>query len=402
MFIIINMGIKDLNKLLKKECPDCFFTLPISELAGKRIAIDAYLLMYQRMSIARKIIINNTDLQFGLPDKYQIRQYWLNDIAKFLIQWTYENITPIMVFDGKCPDDKEGIRNERKEKKRIAKAKIDFYYEQLNIALPECRGGLIEGISKEMKNLVSISDEDRDMLLTVLNALGIPCLHGVDEGERLCASLCIENKVAAVFTTDTDTLVYGAPLMITNKTSKRGMECVRLDKVLQGLKLSQEEFVDLCIMCGCDFNGGKNMPNVASINAFKLIQKFHNIDNLPRNYDVSILNHYNSRKLFTYVSSQQLTSISCDLFINKAALENARDCLEMAGISDLIPPAIRSYNNLTSISEEPISLLKDFVIPRYVPPIDYLSKSSPSRPVLNIISGPSCVIPNLTEFLSKC
>ena len=68
--------------------------------------------------------------------------------------------------------------------------------------------------------------------------------------------------------------------------------------MLESLKLNSDEFLDLCIMCGCDYN--KNIYRVGPEKAYKYIQKYSSIEEIASNttLDVSILNHIRGRELF--------------------------------------------------------------------------------------------------------
>ena len=94
--------------------------------------------------------------------------------------------------------------------------------------------------------------------------MGYLFLQATHEGEQLCAMLAWEGKVDAVFSTDTDLLVYATPLVINDfgkfaynpetKITEEYYECVQFDGILDSLKISYNTFVDLCIMSGCDYN----------------------------------------------------------------------------------------------------------------------------------------------------
>ena len=55
-----------------------------------------------------------------------------------------------------------------------------------------------------------------------------------------------------------DSLTFGSNILIRGMSmakQKSGIELMQIElaKVLEGLGLSQEEFVDLCILCGSDY-----------------------------------------------------------------------------------------------------------------------------------------------------
>ena len=409
------MGIKDLNKLLKRHAKNAFFTLPITLLSGKRIAIDADGWMYTNMSTARKKVVNRSDVTVQEPNPNEIRREWFLQALNFIIRLLSENITMIFVFDGEHPPEKAETKAERRDKRIAARAKIDALYEQLNGDILSRPSNIVEELRKELRNYNYISSEDYELFKMIIKGIGIPCLQATADAEALCTSLCIEGKVAAVFSKDTDTLAGGCPLLITGFSETctydeyghrvSHVDCVRLDRIHEGLALSHTMFVDLCIMCGCDFN--TNMPGYAAIKSYGLIQKHESIENLPRQYNTTCLKYRRCRELFSYQNSVQLTirrdpiesgeeliennygvhnqQEAESLDINKHAITTARDYLEMVGVSGQIEKIINCYQQVTPATDGHVQELNLADAPRYVPP--------PIRIALNIISNTPQIIP---------
>jgi 5'-3' exonuclease len=121
-----------------------------------------------------------------------------------------------------------------------------------------------------------------------------------------CADLCKRGLVDAVLSEDTDVLAYGTPIFLSKINTSNGT-CIRIKhpEMLAALKIDHKEFLDLCIMCGCDYN--KNIPRVGPEKAYKYIQKYSSIEGIASNtsLDISILNHVRVRELF--INYQQVT-----------------------------------------------------------------------------------------------
>lgn len=294
------MGIKNLNKFLEKNASEAFFSSPITAFSGKRVAIDSNNWMYTNMSTALKIVINRTDIVREDPNELEIRREWLILALNFICRWLSYHITPIFVFDGEHPTDKDTTKSKRRQKKIEARNKITELRTKIQT---EPTPALINDLRKELKNYTIISKNNFEFFRNFILNLGIPCFQATGDGEQLCSSMVIDNYAAAVFSADTDNLVYKCPLMITKFSNLSNqvpyLECVRLDKVLTGLKISHPGFVDLCIMAGCDFN--VNIPNYGIGKSYKLLQKHFFIDNLPENLNIECLNHIRCREIFKYV-----------------------------------------------------------------------------------------------------
>lgn len=391
------MGINGINALIKRHAPEAFFSMPITKLSGKRIAIDGNNWMYTNMAIARKKVIRHTDVEVTEPNPIEIRREWFLSAIAFILGWLSNNITPVFVFDGRHPPEKDETKSKRRDQRVALRAEIDTLYAQMRGNTLECPANIVDQLRKKLSNYNFIGSEDFELFKMVIRGIGIPCLQAVGDGERLCSVLCAEHKVAAVFSVDTDNLVYGCPLLITkfsdvcsydeygNRVAH--VDCVRLDKVLSGLNITHSMFVDLCIMSGCDYN--TNMPGYAAIKSLNLLQKFGSIDDLPRNFNTECLKHIRCRELFKYEPSDSLTikedaidtvpdgyddlvPVIVDpievLDINKRAIASARDYLEMAGISGQIDRIIASYHQVTPATNGLIDDLEFADITPYVPP----------------------------------
>ena len=144
-------------------------------------------------------------------------------------------------------------------------------------------------------------------LFTIFN---IPFYDAPLEAETTCADLCKRGLVDAVLSEDTDVLAYSTPIFLT-KIDTALDTCVRLthSDILESLELNQEEFLDLCIMCGCDYN--KNIPKIGCETSLKYISQYKSIDEigLKTNLDIKILNHIRTRELFLDYKKIDLTTI---------------------------------------------------------------------------------------------
>lgn len=72
-----------------------------------------------------------------------------------------------------------------------------------------------------------------------------------------CAALVKAGVVYAVATEDMDVLTFGTPRMLRHLTSpparKEPIQEIHLQTVLEEMKLTMEQFIEMCILCGCDY-----------------------------------------------------------------------------------------------------------------------------------------------------
>lgn len=313
------MGIEGLNPFIKKKVPNAFFTLPLSQLEGKKIAIDVYDWMYANMAISRKKIIMKTDVTLNEPDPIAIQNDFLLAALNFTLKWINNDITPIFVFDGKNkPKEKDEVKLDRYEKQKSKRDRIDELYSQIKVDILANTNELVDELRKALCTYLPISKDTISNLKLLFDSLGVPWLQADGDAEPLCSSLCIEGKVAAVFSSDTDNLAYGCPLVIYGFTKGFNrdefgrpvilLDCMRIDKVLEGLNITYQTFIDLCIMCGCDFNGNTHMAGYAAIKSYNLLFSHGLIDKIPKSdkYNTSCLKYRRCREIFRYVPSDNI------------------------------------------------------------------------------------------------
>jgi flap endonuclease-1 len=372
------MGVSGITTLLKKEAPTAYFSLALSELTGRRVAIDALNWMYSNMAIARRKVIDRHNVLEGEPDPLAIRREWYGMVMKFVASWLAYGVTPVFVFDGAAPPEKDATKAKRRADKQKCRDQITKLYAQVEEQQGLVAPDLVAELAKHLRNYNTIPPEEFELFPLVLRSIGIPVLQGVGDGERLCAALCREGKVAAVFSTDTDTLFHGCPLMITRFSeewafaadgSRVGqVECVRLDLILDGLSMTEEQFRDLGIMCGCDFNN--NIPKVGPVRSLGLLRKHGSIDYIP--LDTTCLNHRRCRELFFPLPWNQLVEGEVVLEVRQDHLVTARDILEMVGAGGQVARLVQLYRTLPS-PREGILLARELTLTLPADPGPYLT-----------------------------
>ena len=289
------MGIKNLKKIIQKHAPDAISDKP--NLYNKKIAIDSSILLYKFRYTYKE-------------DNFHI-QGFLYKVVELLSA----GIIPVFVFDGKPPDAKNITLEKRNDTRTKMKERVDELValrNELNVSnipvdefindsdnendnvveleqIKEIKK-LNTQIRNIEKNILVVKKVHSLQVMEFLESLGIPYLQAISESEETCAYLQKNGLVDYVVTEDTDALTFGATKVIF------GEKVYSLELVLSGLGLNYDSFIDLCILCGCDYT--TTIPKVGPVNALKLIKAHGLIDNLninlPEEFD-----YITSRKLFT-------------------------------------------------------------------------------------------------------
>jgi len=291
------MGIKSLNVFLKKNYSDVFKKASIRKLKGHKIAIDGHNLAYKFMSIAHGRINNSTDVCKEEVDRDLVIKAWHSLFLGFINKIISFGIIPLVIFDGEAPEEKAKTKEGRIKTKMERKKKIEDIKERIKNSDPLDNTDLLtDELKKLTKFNFKITRDDIEEFKGLLKIVGIPVFTSKSEGEKLCSILNKHGKCSAVFTTDSDALVYGAKMVITSFDEGDIINYIKLNDVLQMLEIDFDTFVDLSIMSGCDYN--TNIPKLSTGKAYKLLKKHKLLNNIPNLDNKECLNYEKCKELF--------------------------------------------------------------------------------------------------------
>jgi len=266
------MGIKGLAKLLSDEAPDCIREVDFKSLHGRKIAIDASMAIYQFLIAVRSggpnqqaVMLTNSD-----GETTSHIQGMFNRTNRFLI----EGLKPIFVFDGKAPAMKSGELEKRREKRKKAEEELKKAVDDENV----------EEMDKHSKRLARAGRKENEDCKRLLQLMGVPVIVAPMEAEAECAALCKAGLVYATGTEDMDALTFATPVLIrkltfANQTAKGAkIQQMNYKKAIEGLELTHEQFVDLCILLGCDYCD--TIRGIGPKTALKLIRQHGSIEKI--------------------------------------------------------------------------------------------------------------------------
>ena len=273
------MGIKNLLQFLSKY-PDLIKEKTTNDFYGKKIAIDISLLIYQ-------IVIGIRSSGSDLTNKKGDITSHIFGLFNKTLAFLEIGIIPIYVFDGKPSElkNKTLISRRKKKDKALEKlAKADNNIDRI----------------RYFKRSFRITKEHLDQCRELLNTIGIPYIDAEEEADSELSYLCKSNMVYAVHTEDMDILTFGSPRIIRNLSSnkKKPIE-IELVNILDKLNFTHEQFIELCVLFGCDY-----CPNIIGINFSKIFEiycKHKNIENTlieikATGYSCSNILHYINAK----------------------------------------------------------------------------------------------------------
>lgn len=275
------MGIRGLNSLIKKYAPESVQELPLKYFKGSTIAIDTSILLYK----FRHHNSNENSHLYGF--------------LKRALLYVQNGINPIFILDGKPPPEKYNTLHKRSQKKQKINDKIETLRKHMN-SDNQCE--TLTKIIKLSKQIINVTKQHHNEVYDMLNYLGFHVLYSRGEAEKMCAELQQSGQATYAYSDDMDLFPLGCSNILRDHKAGTAISFIKLDNVLDAFRLTFSQFVDLCILCGCDYC--PEIPRVNSIKAYELIRKFKSLENvlphleqecfrIPDNY-----NYMKARELF--------------------------------------------------------------------------------------------------------
>ncbi|KAF9975096.1 Elongation of fatty acids protein 2 [Actinomortierella ambigua] len=265
------MGIHGLSKVIGDNASAAIREDDIKNYFGRKVAIDASMSIYQFM-----IAVRQQDGQLLQNESGETTSHLMGMFYRTL-RMVDNGIKPVYVFDGKPPTLKSGELAKRTARRKEATAKQEEAEEI----------GDTEAIDKFNRRTVKVTREHNEECKKLLKLMGIPYIDAPCEAEAQCAALAKAGLVYAAGSEDMDTLTFGSPILLRHLTfseaKKMPISEINLSKTLEGLGFTREQFIDLCILLGCDYCD--SIKNIGPTRAVALIKEHKNIETILENID---------------------------------------------------------------------------------------------------------------------
>jgi len=270
------MGIKGLMKFLHDAAPKAIKEVKGPEaFTGRIVAIDASMCLYQFLIMIRD---QSSGGGYGslTNEAGQVTSHIQGLLAR-TIRFMEAGIKPVYVFDGKPPELKMAEIAERREKRDVAEKALAAAKDQ----------GNEEDVKKMAGRTIRVTKEQNEQAKHLLRLMGLPVVEAPSEAEACCAGLAKDGLVYAAVTEDADCLTFGTPILIRNllaaESAKKTVYEVRLATILEQLNITMDQFIDFCILSGCDYC--ETIRGVGPSTAIKLIIQHGSIEKIIENLD---------------------------------------------------------------------------------------------------------------------
>jgi 5'-3' exonuclease len=159
------------------------------------------------------------------------------------------------------PDDKNSI----KEQLQTIKEKLE------------------DAVDKAENKTQTICYKKISEIKELLDQFGIPYIHDKRyEADIICSHLVKNNIADYCISNDMDMLAFGCNKVIRNLSFTSDLiDIYFIDNILLDLNITQPQFIDMCILLGCDYT--TKLINIKSSMPLNLITKYNNIENVITN-----------------------------------------------------------------------------------------------------------------------
>jgi 5'-3' exonuclease len=224
-----------LNTFLRTKCSSRSISKThLKNLQGMRVAVDTSIYMYR--FIGDKALTENFYLMCSLFRRY--------------------NITPIFIFEGKPPKEKNEELEERKKAKK--KAEKEYYY--LKNMLEKEKDILAKQeielkMDKMRKKFIRIKNKHIKSVKVLFQNYGMSYVDAPGESDVLCAYFSKSGIVDACLSEDMDMFVYGCPIILRYfSLLKHNCVIYNMNNIIDELQMTHNDFKTLCIVSGTDYS----------------------------------------------------------------------------------------------------------------------------------------------------
>lgn len=267
------MGIQGLTKLLGDNAAGCMKEQKFENYFGRKIAVDASMHIYSFL-----VVVGRQGDQLLTSEAGEVTSH-LQGMFFRTARMLEAGMKPVFVFEGKPPDLKREELAKRSSRREEANTELEAAKE----------AGKEEDVEKYSKRAVRVERKHNEECKRLLRLMGVPVIDAPGEAEAQCAQLNKEGLVYGIATEDMDSLTFGTPRLVRHlmAPASQKLAVTEFDRaqVLELLGLTDDQFIDLCILCGCDYTS--KIGGIGPVRALSLVKKHGSIDKVLEELDSS-------------------------------------------------------------------------------------------------------------------
>jgi flap endonuclease-1 len=165
-------------------------------------------------------------------------------------------IAAVFVFDGKPPEEKQEEIVRRFERKSKCHDQYDALRSKYESSPPGPEKHRMKyELEKLKRQFVRLSPADISLAKDLLVSCGHQVADAPGESDAMCARMVQVGAADACLSEDTDMFPFGCPLVLRNLSLADSTVLIYdLNSILNDLGLSFNEFKEVCVTSGCDYN----------------------------------------------------------------------------------------------------------------------------------------------------
>jgi 5'-3' exonuclease len=245
------MGIKNLNMLLREKCSkQSISKQDLRYIENKTIVVDTSIYLYRFTS------------ENALMDNMYL-------LISILLSF---NITPIFVFDGKPPPEKQKLLARRRMEKREAEQKYNCIQSNLSTMglNDDDKNELILEMEQLRQQFIRITECDIQKVKGLMKAYGVSYYDAPGEADEVCAYMVKNGLAWACLSDDMDMFLYGCPIVLRNiSLIHKTILVYDTSAILCDLNISESLFRGIMVLAGTDYNLNTD------IGVYKANEMFH-------------------------------------------------------------------------------------------------------------------------------
>ncbi len=194
---------------------------------------------------------------------------------------------------------------------------------------------------KLLKRSVVVNSTQMNECKEILRSIGLPVIEAEEEADSQCAYLSKKNLVYGIASEDMDLLTFGTKKLIRNFSISKNKQMleISLDKILEDFEMTMDQFIDLCILLGCDYSS--TIKGIGTKKAFSFIKKYKSIEGVISFINESKTKRYKVPENFRYKEAREYFKrcVSCnverkELQWNNPDIEKFKELLESYEFSE--------------------------------------------------------------------
>lgn len=244
----IIMGIRLLNRYINEYASCAIQSQPLSAFNGRKIAVDMSIYLYG----------------------YSRNNKLIENIFEMMNVFKKAGVIPIFIFDGKPPEEKMRVI----ETRHTIRTKNIHRLNSLQKA-PQTKRN-IHNIKQLEQKCIIISKKSVATIKQIIECSGMNYIEANGEADLLCAELVHSGRAWACMSDDMDMFVYGIPRVLRSfQLHDATAMLYDTEIMLNSLNTTYEEFVQICVVTGSDYNPSDKFRNniYATMEYFKEYKK---------------------------------------------------------------------------------------------------------------------------------